>query len=75
MFFHDLVVALVGVRLSSLSCACDCRRLRAYVIVVVFVRQVIVSSQYDFHNCDAAFICLWVIRNSKVYSIRNKKSN
>ena len=26
---------------------CDCRRLRAYVVIVVFVQRVVVSSQYD----------------------------
>ena len=55
------------------------------VVVVVLVRQVVVLSQYDglvflvIVRClfvfEATFIRVWVIRTSKVYTIKNKKSN
>ena len=50
-------------------CTCGYRRLDAVSGCVVSVQQ------FGFCRCGAAFICVWTIQISKVYIIRDKKSN
>ena len=48
---------------------CGCCRLGATGGCVVLVQQ------FGFHRCGAAFICVYAIQTSKVYMVRDKKSN
>ena len=52
LFFHDLVISLVHVRLSLFSCLCGCYCLGVTSGCVVSERR------FGFHRRGAVFICV-----------------
>ena len=58
----------MSVWLSSSSYECGCHRLGTASDCFVLI-------QFGFHRHDALFIYFWAIQTSKIYTIRDKKSN